>query len=180
MGDKRTPIETRPGAQIRMAVPDDALAIALLLARSFAEYESSYTPEAFAATISTSARIRDRIDEGPVWLALRNDAVVGTLSAVARGEALYLRGMAVDPTARGYGIGRELLEGAEEYAIRNGFERLVLNTTPFLESAIRLYEKYGFSHDNEKPDDLFGTPLLTMVKNLPAAIEQTQTGLGSS
>jgi SAM-dependent methyltransferase/GNAT superfamily N-acetyltransferase len=180
MGAKRTPIETQPGAQIRMAIPDEAFAIASLLARSFVEYESSYTPEAFAATISSPDRIRDRIDEGPVWLALRNDAVVGTLSAVGRGGALYLRGMAVDPTARGDGIGRRLLERAEEYAIRNGFERLFLSTTPFLKSAIRIYESYGFSRGDEKPDDLFGTPLFTMVKRLPAAVEQTQTGLQSS
>jgi putative acetyltransferase len=162
-------IEAQPRARIRMAVPDEASSIAALLARSFAEYESSYTPEAFAATISTLDRIRDRISEGPVWLALRNDIVVGTLSAVARGEALYLRGMAVDPGARGDGIGRELLECAEDYAIRNGFERLFLSTTPFLKSAIRLYERYGFSRSNEKSDDLFGTPLFTMVMNLPAS-----------
>jgi GNAT superfamily N-acetyltransferase len=85
--------------------------------------------------------------------------------------------MAVDPTARGDGIGRRLLERAEEYSIRNGFERLFLSTTPFLSSAIRLYEKYGFSRSDEKPDDLFGTPLFTMVKNLPASLEHTQTGL---
>jgi GNAT superfamily N-acetyltransferase len=161
-------IEAQPRAQIRMAVPDEALSIVSLLARSFAEYESSYTPEAFAATISTSDRIRDRINEGPVWVALRNDVLVGTLSAVARGEALYLRGMAVDPGARGDGIGRELLECAETYATRNGCERLSLSTTPFLKSAIRLYEMYGFSRSNEKPHDLFGTPLFTMVKHLPA------------
>jgi GNAT superfamily N-acetyltransferase/SAM-dependent methyltransferase len=180
MGGKRATIETQPWAQIRMAVPDEAFAIASLLAQSFAEYESSYTAEAFAATISTPDRIRDRINEGPVWVALRNDAVVGTLSAVARGEALYLRGMAVDPAARGDGIGRQLLERAEEYAIRNGFERLFLSTTPFLKSAIELYERYGFNRGAEKPDGLFGTPLFTMVKGLPAAVEQRQPGLQSS
>jgi GNAT superfamily N-acetyltransferase len=161
--------ETQPGAQIRMAEPNEAFSIASLLARSFAEYEVSYTPEAFAATISTPDRVRERINEGPVWLALRNEIVVGTLSAVPRGEALYLRGMAVDPVVRGDGIGRELLECAEEYAIRNGFERLFLSTTPFLKSAIRLYERYGFSRSNENPDDLFGTPLFTMVKHLPTS-----------
>jgi SAM-dependent methyltransferase/GNAT superfamily N-acetyltransferase len=173
-------IEKQSKVQIREAVPDDAITIASLLARSFAEYESSYTAEAFLATISTPDRIRDRINEGPVWIALRNNVVIGTLSAIRMGEALYLRGMAVDPTARGGGIGRELLECAEGYAVRNGFERLSLNTTPFLESAIRLYERYGFSSSGEKPDDLFGTPLMTMVKNLPGVIEQLQPDLQSS
>jgi SAM-dependent methyltransferase/ribosomal protein S18 acetylase RimI-like enzyme len=180
MGGNRASIEAQPEAHIRVAASDEAFAIASILARSFAEYESSYSPEAFAATISTPDRIRDRINEGPVWVALRNDAVVGTLSAVARDKALYLRGMAVDPTARGDGIGRRLLDRAEEYAIRNGFERLFLSTTPFLKSAIGLYESYGFSRGDEKPDDLFGTPLFTMAKDLPAAVEQTQTVLQSS
>jgi putative acetyltransferase len=176
----RMTTETHPSAQIRTAVPDEAFSIASLLARSFAEYESSYTPEAFAATISTPDRIRDRINEGPVWVALGNGAIVGTLSAVVRGETLHLRGMAVAPAARGHGIGRQLLDLAGEYAVRNGFERLSLSTTPFLKSAILLYERCGFSRINVKPDDLFWTALLTMVKNLPAAIEQTQRGLQSS
>ena len=54
MGGKRAPIEAQPEAHIRVAASDEAFAIALILARSFAEYESSYTPEAFAATISTA------------------------------------------------------------------------------------------------------------------------------
>gem|GEM_PF-183439 len=173
MEDERIAIEIQSEAQIRIAVPDEASSIASLLARSFAEYESSYTADAFAATISTADRIRSRIEEGPVWVALRNNALIGTLAAVARGEALYLRGMAVDPTARGGGIGRDLLKRAEEYAGRNGFKRLFLSTTPFLDDAINLYERYGFSRIDEGPHDLFGTPLFTMVKTLPPAVEQT-------
>ncbi|MGH9427851.1 MAG: GNAT family N-acetyltransferase, partial [Terriglobia bacterium] len=53
----------------------------------------------------TSEQVQSRMMEGPVWIALHNDAVVGTASAVARGEALYIRSMAILPTARGQGIG---------------------------------------------------------------------------
>jgi N-acetylglutamate synthase-like GNAT family acetyltransferase len=157
---------TRPGEPIRLALPDDAPAIASALHRSFAEYESSYTPEAFAATISTPEKILERMNEGPIWVALQNDRIVGTVSAVARADSLYVRGMAVDPASRGSGIGRELLERVEEFASQSGFKRLFLSTTPFLSSAIRLYEKHGFRRSDEGPHHLFGTPLFSMVKTL--------------
>jgi L-amino acid N-acyltransferase YncA len=99
--------EIRPGVQIRRAVPDDAAQIASALYNSFAGYESSYTPEAFAATISTPDQIRERMNEGPIWVALQNGRIVGTVSAVPCAEALYVRGMAVDPAARGRGLGTD-------------------------------------------------------------------------
>lgn len=163
---KRMNKERGQGAQIRRAVPDDSSLIASLLHRSFVEYESAYTKEAFAATISTPEQLRERMNEGPVWVTTQNGIMVGTVSAVARGEALYIRGMAVDPMVRGSGTGRALLRSAEEFAIESGFKSLFLSTTPFLLPAIRLYENYGFQRNDEGPHDLFGTPLFTMVKTL--------------
>lgn len=158
--------ETMPDALIRRAVPGEAVAIASLLHRSFVEYESLYTAEAFAATICTPEKIKERIEEGPIWIALQDGKIVGTVSAVARGEALYVRGMAVDPLVRGSGTGRALLRCAEEFALTGGFKSLLLSTTPFLLGAIRLYERCGFHRNLDGPHDLFGTPLFTMVKNL--------------
>jgi GNAT superfamily N-acetyltransferase len=151
---------------IRTAIPDDAPAIASTLHKAFMEFEPLYTPEAFAATISSPGRIRIRLNEGPIWLALQGAEAVGTASAAPQGDALYVRGMAVDPAARGSGIGRELMKRIEEYAIERGFKRLYLSTTPFLIGAIRLYEKCGFVRSEDGPDDLFGTPLFTMEKKL--------------
>jgi GNAT superfamily N-acetyltransferase len=158
--------EAPPTIHIRRALPDDAVAIAAVLYQSFVEYESAYTPEAFAATTPTADQIRDRMHEGPIWVAVQQNAVVGTVSAVPKGEALYLRSMAVTPTARGYGIGYTLLAAAERFAIHHGFMRLVLRTTPFLTSAIQLYEHYGLARSNEGPHALLGTPLFTMVKTV--------------
>jgi ribosomal protein S18 acetylase RimI-like enzyme len=106
------------------------------------------------------------MEEGPIWVALQNGEVVGTVSAVAKAEAFYIRGMAVDPAARGAGIGRALLEHVEEFAVRHRFKRLFLSTTPFLLSAISLYERHGFLRNDDGPHDLLGTPLFTMVKEL--------------
>lgn len=149
-----------------MARPFDASSIASVLQESFIEYKASYTSEGFAATTPTSEQVLKRMKEGPLWVALNKERIVGTVSAVAKGAALYIRGMGILPAARGMGIGKLLLRQTEKFAHEQGFERLFLSTTPFLSRAIRLYENYGFMQSSEGPHDLFGTPLFTMEKPL--------------
>src|SRR5262249_48215731 len=150
----------------RMAEPDDAMAIASVLHESFVEYKSLYTREGFAATTPTRDQIHARMKEGPVWVALQGDKIIGTVSAIHKAEALYIRGMAILPGARGLRIGALLLRQIERFASEQGCKRLSLSTTPFLSRAIRLYEQYGFKRSTDGPHDLFGTPLLTMEKAL--------------
>jgi ribosomal protein S18 acetylase RimI-like enzyme len=137
-----------------------------VLSKSFVEYQSRYTAEGFAATVLTPQQIEARMNEGPMWVALENGVIVGTVSVVLKPEGLYIRGMAVDPVARGKSIGRKLLDCTEEFAVQNGCERLFLSTTAFLSRAIKLYEQYGFHRSIAGPDHLFGTPLFTMTKNI--------------
>lgn len=149
---------------IRFATINDAEAIAALLLESFVEYEPLYTAEGFAATAITHEQVIARMSEGPVWVALRDEEILGTVSAVAQADSLYLRGMAVLPAARGARIGALLLTHIEEFARTKGFSRLYLSTTPFLDRAIHLYESFGFRRTSEGPHELFGTPLFTMEK----------------
>ena len=153
-----------PNITIRFATTNDAEAIASLLVESFVEYESRYTPEGFAATAITGEQIIARLSEGPVWVAMRKEEIVGAVSVVAKAESLYIRGMAVLPAARWRGMGALLLTHVEEFARTEGFSRLFLSTTPFLDRAIRLYERFGFRRTSEGPHELFGTPLFTMEK----------------
>jgi GNAT superfamily N-acetyltransferase len=102
--------------------------------------------------------------EGPVWVAVAEGEITGTASAVLKAESLYLRGMAVLPAARGRRVGELLLEQIEFYATAHNCSRLFLSTTPFLDRAIRVYERFGFRRTDEGPHDLFGTPLFTMEK----------------
>jgi ribosomal protein S18 acetylase RimI-like enzyme len=152
-----------------MAVPEDAPSIASVLHESFIEYKSRYTQEGFAATTPASDQIQNRMKEGPVWVVLHNNAIVGTVSVVPKGEALYVRGMAILPAARGQRIGELLLRQVEGFASEQGFKRLFLSTTPFLNRAIQLYEHYGFRRSREGADNLFGTPLFTMEKILESS-----------
>ena len=150
--------------EIRLAMAEDAASISSVLFHSFIEYKSAYTPEGFAATTPNAAEIEKRMIEGPVWVALLDGAIVGTVSAVLQGESLYVRGMAVLPSAPGHRIGELLLSRVESFATEQKCKRLFLSTTPFLSRAIALYERLGFSRTGEGLNDLGGTPLFTMEK----------------
>ena len=152
--------------QIRSATIGDCGAIADLLREAFAEFKSFYTELGFAATTPGAEQIQARMREGPVWVAVHDAVVTGTVAAVKKGESVYVRGMAVLPSARAAGTGTRLLEQVESWAADERIVRIFLSTTPFLDSAIRLYEKSGFRRTAEGPHDLFGTPLFTMEKML--------------
>jgi ribosomal protein S18 acetylase RimI-like enzyme len=152
--------------RVRLAIQTDMPAVASLLARSFLEYKTSYNEKAFAATISTMGELRNRLSEGPVWVAVEGETVVGTVSGVPDGNALHIRSLAVSPGNRGQGLGKMLLNQAEDYAYEKGYTRLILSTTPFLTPAIRLYERCGFRRSNEGPTNRLGTPIFTMTKQL--------------
>jgi GNAT superfamily N-acetyltransferase len=148
----------------RLATIDEAPVISLVLREAFAEYASLYTAAALAATTPTSEQIEKRWNEGPVWVAEFAGHIVGTVAAVPKHQALYIRSMAIRPTARGHGLGQLLLEQVDGFAKRQAVGRMFLSTTPFLYHAIRLYNRFGFIQTNEGPYELHGTPLFTMEK----------------
>lgn len=157
----------KAGVAIRIALPADAEAIAEMLRAAFTPFENLYTAEAFAATTPDAEKIRARFDEeGAIWTAWKDAGTVGTVSVVDKGERLYIRSMAVLPAAQGFGVGRRLLETVENYAARNGFEKLFLYTVPFLHGAIRLYETSGFRRGALETEGFFGTPWFEMEKKL--------------
>jgi len=153
--------------RIRLAASDDAPVVADILQAAFVEYESLYTPPGFAATTPDAQQVLARMREGPVWIALRHIDVVGTVAAVVNDDSLYLRGMAVHPRARRLKAGTLLLDRAERFAREQGCRRVFLSTTPFLDAAIRLYEKSGFRRVRDSGHDLLGTPLFMMEKYIP-------------
>jgi GNAT superfamily N-acetyltransferase len=149
---------------IRQATTEDTDEIARVLRESFAEYESLYTPQAYIATTPASAMVRERLGEGPIWIAVEDGATIGTISVRLTPEGVYVRGMAIVPTARGTGIAESLLREVEEFVLSSAARRLYLSTTPFLTRAIRFYERHGFRRCEGGPSNLHGTPLFTMEK----------------
>lgn len=151
---------------IRIAQASEAARIASIMHHAFVEYEPLYTPKAFATTTPTTEQIERRWGEGPVWVAMLDGDIVGTVAAIHKDAGLYVRSMAILPAARGQKIGWSLLEDVEQFARKQNCQRMFLSTTPFLHRAIRLYERFGFQRSDEGPHELFGTPLFTMSKML--------------
>jgi putative acetyltransferase len=152
--------------EVRLAGPEDGPVIADVLHESFLEFKPLYTDGGFAATALGMEQVLTRMREGPAWVALCEGRVIGTVAAAVKDEAIYVRGMAVLPAARGSGAGARLLQQVENWAITEHYTRLFLSTTPFLNAAIRLYERSGYRRTDEGSHDLFGTPLFTMEKVL--------------
>lgn len=177
--------------RVRRAKSSEAATVPFLLRVAFSEVVALYTPEALAATLPDAEALRRRMDEASVWIALLGDEPVGTVSAYDCSEGLHLRSMAVHPRARGHGVGRALLAVAERFGRDRGHSRAFLRTTPFLNSAIALYSRAGFSLRQGGERDLHGVPLFEMEKPLsdegpgtgrppPAASSSSARGVGSS
>ncbi|MDI1243047.1 MAG: GNAT family N-acetyltransferase [bacterium] len=163
--------------EVRLATPDDSVAIAEVLRDAFTVYRKHYTEDAFAVVTPGRDEILGRFEEGPMWVAEMEGEVVGTVSLTTGPEGLYVRSMAVAPTAQGRGIGHLLLEAIHEYAEATQFERIFLYTTYFVPGAKEMYAKHGYKWVRDTTaDEWYGTPGLEMDKRVE---RKTQNAIGS-
>lgn len=87
----------------------------------------------------------DNGGKGRVFLAERGGDLVGTAAMVAREEARgQLRWVLTDPSTRGSGLGRRLVEATIEYARAEGWREVFLETTVGLDASRALYDRLGF------------------------------------
>ena len=95
-------------------------------------------------------------------VALEEGALVGTCRLLRDGREMRLGRMAVDPAARGRGVGRRMLAAAEDMARRAGARRIRLHAQV---GARRLYERAGYAPRGE-PFVEEGMEHVTMEKPL--------------
>jgi len=114
-----------------------------LVARIVADYVEHRDPAAEAAWIAEV----DGVPAGCVF-CVREDA------STAR-----LRLLLVEPWARGLGIGARLVEEVLQFARQAGYTRITLWTNDILDSARRIYQRAGFTLDDQGPHHSFGADL---------------------
>ncbi|WP_405225258.1 GNAT family N-acetyltransferase [Dokdonia sp. Asnod1-B02] len=83
---------------------------------------------------------------GFIFFASKDDKILGTVALMPTGNtgALELTKMAVSPSARGMGIGQQLIAHCIAFAKAQHLSKLILYSHRTLENAIHIYKKWGF------------------------------------
>jgi ribosomal protein S18 acetylase RimI-like enzyme len=140
---------------IRGARPADLVAIRAVAAAANAEFAIPMGERLFAGYLANVLDVETRLRDATVLVAERDGSIVGTITLYAdihdEGMPIQfpdgtagIRATAVDPAARGHGVGGALVAAAIDLARADGAARVALHTAPAMHDAMRLYERQGF------------------------------------
>ncbi|WP_300019315.1 helix-turn-helix domain-containing GNAT family N-acetyltransferase [Pseudonocardia sp.] len=133
-----------------------------VVARHGALYAAEYGWDATFETLV--ARIVGGFDtrRDAAWIAEVDGERLGCVFCTAGDDpaTAQLRLLLVDPSARGSGVGRRLVEECLRHARHAGYARIALWTNDVLGAARRIYVDAGFTLDREEPHHSFGRDLV--------------------
>jgi DNA-binding MarR family transcriptional regulator/GNAT superfamily N-acetyltransferase len=91
------------------------------------------------------------------WIAEKDGANVGSAFLVSKsGSVAKLRLLLVEPSVRGFGIGKRLVEECVRFARQAGYKKIMLWTQSELSAARRIYQNAGFRLIAERKHQSWG------------------------
>lgn len=124
---------------IRPAQNTDAGALAACIDAAYAEAR-----DRVSGLPDVSAGVSDDISENLVWVVEIDNAIKGGLILILKADHAVLANVAVDPECSGMGIGRGLINHAEDECRRRGLMALRLSTHVDMPENVALYEHLGW------------------------------------
>ena len=96
------------------------------------------------------------------WIAERDGEILGSVFVMPEDETTArLRVLYVESSARGLGLGRQLVDLCVSFAREAGYRRLVLWTHSFQKSARKIYQAAGFRLASEEATSSFGVEVVS-------------------
>jgi DNA-binding MarR family transcriptional regulator/GNAT superfamily N-acetyltransferase len=126
------------------------------------EYDWNQEYEILAAEILASLVKNFDPAHEKSWIAERDGAVIGSVFVVRASDTVAkLRLLYVEPTARGIGLGRRLVDECISFARATNYKKLTLWTNDVLIPARRIYQQAGFTCSVTEPHHAFGHDLIS-------------------
>jgi len=91
------------------------------------------------------------VEAGTTWVA--GSPVTAVLTLYPRDDHLYVENIAVDPSAQGRGLGRALMEFAEQEAARRRLNRMALVTHEAMTENQAIYARLGYVEIERRAED---------------------------
>lgn len=146
---------------LRLAGDEDAPAITALVRAAYEHYEPLIGRTPLPMLTDYAVAVRQHV----VWVVEDDDRLVGVLELALRDDHLWVDNVAVAPDQQGRGLGRQLLQHAEDEARRQGRREIGLLTNERYVENIAMYTRYGYRETHREPH--LGTDLVYFRKTLP-------------
>jgi DNA-binding MarR family transcriptional regulator/GNAT superfamily N-acetyltransferase len=124
------------------------------------EYDFNHKFEALVADVAGKFLNEHDHSKERGWIVERNGVRVGSVFVMRHtDEIARLRLLLVEPSARGLGIGKRLVEDCIAFARHASYRRMTLWTNDILLAARGIYRAAGFRLTSSKPHRDFGPPM---------------------
>ena len=132
---------------VHRATADDLPAIRAVINAAYARYLTRMDKP-------PAPMLRDygpSVEAGTTWVT--GSPVTAVLTLYPREDHLYVENIAVDPSAQGCGLGRALMEFAEQEAARRGLNRMALVTHEVMTENQAIYARLGYIEIDRRTED---------------------------
>jgi ribosomal protein S18 acetylase RimI-like enzyme len=133
--------------EIKRAESQDAEAVRRLVRKAYAQW----VPVIGREPMPMKADYQKAVREHEIDLLYVDGSLVALIEVIVNPDHLFIENIAVAPEHQGGGLGRRLLNHAEQKAINAKLAKLCLLTNQAFEANIRLYESVGFFIDRTEP-----------------------------